>query len=338
MTDTSGPDDRTPDQQGQQGSYGPPMPPVPAGQQAGDQPGVIPLRPLTVGEILNGAVSTMRRNPGLMLGVAAVVVTITQLVGLAVSYQLLEDVSRAVEDGGTLTTTELGSLLGNTLAVAGIAMVLALVSRVFLAGFFTQVVATAVVGRRASFGEVWVRVRPRLLPLLGLTLVYPAVAIAAGLVLVLVGLAVPALAVILGIACFFVGIWLLVLFSLATPALVLENVGVGTAFGRSRRLVDGSWWRIFGITLLGWLIAIVVTWVITLPFEAAGGGGFSMTAAPDTLTAGYLVLSTIGGIVASTIIEPFVAAITVLLYTDQRIRREGMATELAAAAAPPQDR
>jgi len=338
MTDTSGPDDRTPDQQGQHGSYGPPMPPVPAGQRAGDQPGVIPLRPLSVGEILNGAVSTMRRNPGLMLGVAAIVVTITQLVGLAVSYQLLEDVSRAVDDGGTVTASELGSLLGKTLAVAGIAMVLALVSRVFLAGFFTQVVATAVVGRRASFNEVWVRVRPRLLPLLGLTLVYPAVAIAAGLVLLLIGLAVPALAVILGIACFFVGIWLLVLFSLATPALVLENVGVGTAFGRSRRLVDGSWWRIFGITLLGWLIAIVVTWVITLPFEAAGGGGFSMTAAPDTLTAGYLVLSTIGGIVASTIIEPFVAAITVLLYTDQRIRREGMATELAAAAAPPQDR
>src|ERR1700741_392087 len=333
MTDTSGPDDdRTPGRQDQPGSYGPPMPPVPEGQRAGDQPGVIPLRALSVGEILNGAVSTMRRNPALMLGVAAVVVTITQLVGLAVSYPLLEDVSRAVEHGETVSASELASLLGSTLVVAGIAMVVGLVSRVFLAGFFTQVVATAVVGRRATFSEIWVRLRPRLLPLLGLTLVYPAVAIAVALLLVLVALAVPALAAILGIACFFVAIWLLVLFSLATPALVLENVGVGTAFGRSRQLVSGSWWRIFGITLLGWLIAIVVTWIVTLPFEAAGGGGFSMNAAPATLTAGYLVLSTIGGIIASTIIEPFVAAITVLLYTDQRIRREGMATELAAAA------
>ena len=336
MTDTSGPDDRTPGPQDPHGSFGPPMPPVPSGQQAGDQPGVIPLRPLAVGEILKGAIATIRRHPTLMLGVAAVVVTITQLIVLAATLPMLEDVNEAMDLGANLSADELGSLLGRTFAVAGIGLVFALVARVFLAGFFTQVVATAVVGQRADFGGIWARIRPRLLPLLGLTLVYPAVAIAAGLFLVLVALAVPVLAAILFFAFFVVGIWLVILFSLATPALVLENVGVGTAFGRSRQLVRGSWWRIFGITLLGWLIAIVVAWIITLPFETLGGG--SATAAPTTLTAGYLILSTIGAIIASTITEPFVAAITVLLYTDQRIRREGMATELAAAAAPPQDR
>jgi hypothetical protein len=325
MTDSSDPNHAR-GQEDQYGAYGPSMPPVPGWQQAQDKPGVIPLRPLGVGDILNGALSTIRRHPALMLGVAAVVVTITELVALAVSYPLLEDVNQAVVRGEALSSSELGSLVGRTLGVAAIGLVFALVARVFLAGFFTQVVATAVVGRRADFGGIWTRVRPRLLPLLGLSLVYPAVAIAAGLLLFLVGLAVPALAVILAIGCVVVGIWLLTVFSLATPALVLENVGVGTAFGRSRRLVRGSWWRIFGITLLGWLIAAVVGWIVSLPF----GGGFA--APPATVTAGYLTLSTIGAIIASTLTEPFLAAITVLLYTDQRIRRENMATELAAAA------
>ena len=53
------------------------------------QAGVIPLRPLGVGEILDGAVTTIRRNPGPMLGLSAIVAVLTQLLGLGVGYLLL---------------------------------------------------------------------------------------------------------------------------------------------------------------------------------------------------------------------------------------------------------
>ncbi|HEY7595378.1 MAG TPA: hypothetical protein VH969_19665 [Actinophytocola sp.] len=343
MTDNPDPENRRPDGErqpatpyDQAGSYLPPMPPEQGyWQPAMSRPGVIPLRPLGVGDILTGAISTMRRYPALMLGVTAVVFVVTELIILAASFPLLDEINRTVVTIDQDTTAgDAFSLFGKSMAVAAIGILLVLVARVFLAGFLTLVVGNAVLGRAQGFGDVWARVRPRLSPLLGLTLVYPAVMIVAGLVVFGLALVVPPLAVLVGIGLVVIGIWLVVLFSLATPALMLEDVGVWTAFGRSMQLVRGSWWRILGITLLGALIAGVVSVIITLPFELAAGG-YSMTATePAMPPASYLVVSTIGAVIASTVTEPFVAAITVLLYTDQRIRRENLGPDLAASAGP----
>src|ERR671918_262293 len=54
------------------------------------KPGVIPLRPLGVGEILDGAVTTIRRNPGPMLGLSAIVAIVTQLLGLGIGWWLFD--------------------------------------------------------------------------------------------------------------------------------------------------------------------------------------------------------------------------------------------------------
>jgi hypothetical protein len=314
-----------------------PMPPVGGGGQWQSgwaiKPGVIPLRPLGLGEILDGAISTMRRYPKLMLGVAAIVVTIAQLIVLAATYPLLDDLSRAATlDPYNTTDDELWSIVGASLAVSGISLVLLIVSRVFLSGFVTLVVGTAVLGQSLSVKEVWTKVRPRLLPLLGLTLIYPAVAFGVVFIVVMITAIVPPLGVLLILGLVPVAIWLWVMFSLATPALVLESAGVGRAFGRSRLLVRGSWWRIFGITLLAAVIAFFLAFVISVPFEAFGGG-FSLQASP--LTTKSVVLSTVGAIIASTITEPFAAAVIALLYTDQRMRREGLDIELARAAGTP---
>jgi hypothetical protein len=300
--------------------------------QSAVKPGVIPLRPLGLGEILDGAISTMRRHPKLMLGVAAIVVTITQLLILLATFPLLDDLNRAMEIGPYTSDSELWSVVGTSFAVSGIGLVLLIVSRVFLSGFVTLVVGTAVLGQSLGFREVWERVRPRMLPLLGLTVIYPAVAFGVVLVVFMVALVVPALAILLVLGLIPVIIWLWVLFSLATPALVLESVGVGRAFGRSRQLVRGSWWRILGITLLAGVIAFFIALILSLPFEIIGGG-FTTQATP--LTTKYLLLSTIGAILASTLTEPFVAAVTALLYTDQRMRREGLDIELTRAAGSP---
>src|SRR5207249_3623477 len=123
------------------------------------------------------------------------------------------------------------------------------------------------------------------------------------------------------------------------PALMLEDAPVGRAFGRSRTLVHGTWWRVFGISLLAALIAIILAAIITVPFTYFGGGFVQVTSTqPVPLTVAYLLLTTIGGIIAGTITEPFAAGVTVLLYTDQRMRREGMDIELARAAGLPPPR
>jgi hypothetical protein len=295
------------------------------------KPGVIPLRPLGVGEILDGAFTTIRSRPAMMLGLAAVIVVITQLVVVALTYPLLDDVNQVVNNPNPTEGQVVDAGLAG-LAVSGISLAVTIVYRVLLSGFLTVVVGTAVLGQSLGFAAVWERVRPRLLPLLGLTLSYPAVIIGAAVVLVLIAAVAGELAILLGIAAFVVGIWLLVMFSLATPTLMLENAGVGQAFGRSRQLTRESWWRIFGITLLAWVIAFIIALIITLPFEIFGGG---FNTAP---TGTYLLVSSIGIIIASTVTEPFIAAVTVLLYTDQRMRREGLDIVLTQAAGGPPPR
>ena len=348
MTDGPGPDWASPQEPATNRPQPPPPPSLPPAPQPPPpphwstpppdfgKPGVIPLRPLGISEILDGAISTMRRHPRPMLGMSAIVVTVSQLVTLAATYPLLDDLNRAVQFDANTPPDELYDFLGKTLVVFGITLTITLLSQVFLSGFLTVVVGKAVLGQPIGFGEVWAQVRPRLRALLGLTLVYPAIALGAVGLIFVIALAAPPLAILVVLAAIPVATWLYILFSLATPALMLENATVGRAFGRSRQLVRGTWWRIFGVTLLATIITIIVGAIITVPFSYLGGGFDAVTStSPVAPTATELVLSTIGGIIAGTLTEPFAAGVIVLLYTDQRMRREGMDIELARAAGQP---
>lgn len=340
---TDGPDWAKPDPQPEQPpeqrqppSYPTPAPPSGGWTEAAAKPGVIPLRPLGLSEILDGAISSMRAHPKVILGVSAIVVTVSQLIILAATYPLLDDVNRAANLDPNATSEEALSAVGASLAVVGLALLITLLSRVILSGFLTVAVGKAVLGHPVGFGEVWSRVRPRLGALLGLTLILPAIALAATFLLVLIAYTAGPISILVILIAVPFAIYFYILFSLATPALMLENASITKAFGRSRALVRGSWWRTFGIQLLAGIIAGIAAAIITIPFELISGG-FD-TATDITMT--YLALSTIGAIIAGTITEPFAAAVIVLLYTDQRMRREGMDIELARAAGltppPPQ--
>lgn len=317
------------DRRFQQPPSGPPQPRQPFFGMG--KPGVIPLRPLGLGEILDGAISTMRKYPLVVLGAAAVVVTVIQLANLPLVVAMTDDLGRlSTADSATMTPDELLDALGTTLGLTVVALLFTLLGTFFLAGLLTAVVGKAVIGRLAGFKDVWQDVKPRLLRLLGLTMIYP-IAFAVLLApVMLVGFVSPPLGVLLGIVVVFAAVWLGVLFSLATPALILEHGTVLRSLGRSRELVQGSWWRIFGITLLAWIIAGILARIISIPFELAGGG-FSLTD-PGQLTTSYLVLSSVGAIIASTITQPFSASVSALLYIDQRMRREGLDIELARSA------
>jgi hypothetical protein len=290
------------------------------------KPGVIPLRPLNLGEILDGAITAIRRYPVMILGVSAVVAVIAAGLNLVASLVLLPDIQRVANLGPAATQQEITdaglSLLGNIFATVGIALVIALLARTFLSGFLTVVMGRAVLGRPVTFSEAMAEVKPRLLPLLGLTLLYS--------LIVFVG----------ALLCFLPGIYLGVMYSLATPALLLERSTIRQAMSRSWKLVSGSFWRVFGILLLAGLIGAVINGIIGIPFSL-GSGAFSsitnpgQTVAPST---GALVLQAIGSVIGETITAPFVALVTVLVYIDQRMRKEGMDIELARAAGvtPPQ--
>lgn len=312
--------------------YGQPpgwTPPPPPRYQAPPKPGVIPLHPLSLTDILDGAITTLRRHPKLMLGMSAVVVTITELLAFPLLSIMQRDLDR-IEAGEVITEDQAVALLSSTVGSLAITTVITVLGTVFLSGFLTVVVGKAVLGQPAPFAEVWTRLRPRLLPLLGLTLIFllAAMVIAAPAVLMIV-VGSPLLAVLLLLAAIVVMVWAYILYSLSTPALVLEHAGVVDSLKRSKALVTGAWWRVFGVWLLASIIAGILALIISVPFSIAGG---AFDLGGGELTTRYLVLTTIGAIIAGTITQPFTAAVTVLQYTDQRIRREGMDIELARQA------
>lgn len=133
-------------------------------------------------------------------------------------------------------------------------------------------------------------------------------------------------------------LWLVVKFSLAYSALMLERQGVVASLRRSARLVQGSWWRIFGILLLTTLITVVVAVIVSVPFMLIAVLADSeslasiLSGSTPQFSWTFLIITSIGSVISSAIMYPVSAGVTVLLYVDQRIRREALDLELARAA------
>ncbi|GAB3124491.1 glycerophosphoryl diester phosphodiesterase membrane domain-containing protein [Streptomyces calidiresistens] len=303
------------------------------------KPGVIPLRPLGVGEILDGAVSTARAHWRTVLGISLGVAVFIQLISLFALRFWFGDGSAltALEENPNPTEEEVLDAVADLFALGSVTGLATLVGSVIATAMLTVVVARAVLGREISIAEAWAESRGRLLRLLGLILLTGLIVGAAMLVPLLIGgLTQFVPLVILGaIAGVILAVWLWVRFCLAAPALMLERQGVFTSLGRSWKLVGGSWWRVFGIQLLILILVLVVSGIIEFPLtflaEFVSNGGTNMFVGSE-MTWTYLLITGAGAVISSTITLPISAGVTALLYMDQRMRREALDLELTRAA------
>ncbi|MEU1317577.1 glycerophosphoryl diester phosphodiesterase membrane domain-containing protein [Streptomyces tibetensis] len=311
------------------------------------KPGVIPLRPLGVGEILDGAVSTMRTYWRTVLGISLTVAVLTEVIVVLFQGLVLDDTSTDALNDPSASLSELSRAMGDAMLNSTVVFVISLVGTVIATALLTTVTSRAVLGKSVTIGEAWRDARPQVLKLFGLICLL--LLITAGIVTVgtlpgiLVGVAVNggagvALTVLGIIGAGIVALWLMIRFSLASPALMLEKQGIKKAMSRSAKLVQGTWWRIFGIQLLATIIANVVASIIVIPFTllaaALSGDGLTgwLNTGVGSLGWTFLIVSGIGSVIGSMITFPITAGVTVLLYIDQRIRREALDLELARAA------
>jgi hypothetical protein len=200
-------------------------------------------------------------------------------------------------------------------------------------------VGAAVLGRRLDASQTWAGLRPRLASLIGLTLLLGVggllgVALIGGLIWLLaitIGSWAVIPGIVFGIGGFVALIYVYVRLAIASPALVIEGLGPLASIGRSWRLVRGSWWRVLGILLLSAIITNLLTTIISVPIStiAIMISGFSESMLPTVLAAGVATL------VAGIITLPFSAAVTGLLYTDLRMRREALDIQLVSAGVDP---
>jgi uncharacterized membrane protein len=116
------------------------------------------------------------------------------------------------------------------------------------------------------------------------------------------------IAIALGLVLLIVpGLFLLTIWCLIVPVIVLEGAGVSAAFERSRDLVRGYGWQVFGTLVLVWLLLILTNLVITAVLAPL----------PEAAQ------QVISGVVSGTLISPFVALVLTMGYFRLRAAHTG---------------
>jgi hypothetical protein len=265
-------------------------------------PGGVPLRPLGVGDIISGSFTLIRQNPAATLGLTALVVA-------ALATAVFVVFLIAASTTGTVMLVTL------PLAAAGFAL---------QTGGLTAALGRGVLGRQLRMAEAMRLARTGWVLLTFLVLLLAAAVIWGPLVGLMKGWGV--------IPALLLTAWLAVMVSLAVPVVVLESRGPFAAIGRSWRLVRGSYWRLFGIYLLMYLLTWAIGFVLDLPLLFASGlvGGLG-PGSKATLSVAAVIYA-IGEIVIFSLTATIDLGVIVLVYADMRMRKEGMDLVLRQAA------
>jgi len=180
-----------------------------------------------------------------------------------------------------LASTAAGDGVGAGLFWGLIAFVIGIVGYFWVQGALVELVRDVRDGRAdRSIGETYATVQPRL----------PAL-VAAGIL--------AALGIGIGLILFIVpGLFLLTIWSMLVPVIVIEGRGAGESFSRSREIVRGNGWPVFGLILITFITIGIASALIRLVFAPL----------PDFLDAW------LGSLVAHSLTVPFAAAALTTAY------------------------
>lgn len=273
----------------------------PEGRRAPDQapvlpPPPLPLRPMTIPDLLDGAFAIVKRRPRQVLTLAAIFVIPIEVV----SAVLLRDVlgTSAVPDlgGGTSSAgiDDSGAFTG--LDVTVVSLVISAASLALLSGALAHLVARWYDGVAVDAGQA-ARVVLRRSPALLTAFVLVHLLEVVGLIGVVVGAYV-----------------VMALLHVVSPTIVAEEVGPLRAIARSVRLTTT---RIGASLTVPGLVGVI---------GALVGFGFGLI--PEVLAAAVpaewdWVVRGAGQTLGQLVVAPFTAGVAVLYHLDLRIRGEG---------------
>jgi hypothetical protein len=140
-------------------------------------------------------------------------------------------------------------------ALALVAVIVSLVATTLFTGMVVELVADVQDGRRDSSPGQLLRAASPVLGQLILVGIVAGIGIVIGFVLIIVP-----------------GLILITIWSVAAPVVVLERPGVFASLRRSRELVRGNGWQVFGVILVLYILVGVVSFIIEGAAESAGSG------------------------------------------------------------------
>lgn len=295
------------------------------------------FRPMGVSQILDETVELYKSSFVLLVGISSV---------MYVPYAVLTQFALAeMMDFSKLARGSVADVyLSAGLMVIGYLYLI--VSAIFVTGAMTYAISEGYLGRKVTIIESFRRVlRTSVVgPLLGAILVKAAVflspALVIGLIIALVVSAKHAIwmAVLIGVvfvSLFFL-CYVLLRLALTESVVVLEMKGIRHALSRTWRLMPGSMMKYLSLIVLSYLVIWMVSSIIGGPTQALLLTNLDKGTSPSVI---LVLLSTLISAVVGTVLAPVASIVTILMYYDIRIRKEGfdlemLAQELSSAPTP----
>jgi hypothetical protein len=139
--------------------------------------------------------------------------------------------------------------------LALLALLLSLIATTLFTGMVVELVSDVQDGRRDHSAGELLRAATPVLGQLILVGIVAGIGILIGFLLIIVP-----------------GLILITIWSVAAPVVVLERPGVFAALGRSRELVRGNGWQVFGVIFVLFFLVIIVSSAIQIGADSAGTG------------------------------------------------------------------
>jgi hypothetical protein len=173
-------------------------------------------------------------------------------------------------------------VLGNNVALFPIVLAVSTIVGTIYQGMVVSLVRDVQDGRRDySIGELFRQATPVLFPLIVAGLL-AGIGIAVGFVLIIVP-----------------GLFLMTIWAVIAPVIVIERARIMESFGRSRELVRGNGWPVFGSIVVALLITVIVGGILTAIASAIADGP---------------ILRIVFSALASTLTAPIAALVAAVLY------------------------
>jgi hypothetical protein len=261
--------------------------------------GVMPLRPLTFGELLDAAVALLRSHASVFLGAALLLAAAEQ----AVLFPL-----RQLAAVGPTSFAPYSDRLGAYWLALAAGMGTEAAILAVLGGLTATAAGPALLGQRLRGREVVRGAVRRTLPI-------AVVAASAG---VMAGVA--------ALAAMVPWVFMYGLIGLAAPALIIDRVGPGRAIGRSfvlasRATMRATWVRVGGY--LSWL-------AIRLALGLGGGAALGLVL-PET-DDWLAVTSVVTWLLVNTVAYATLACLDAVVYLETRMRTEALDIAIGRAS------
>jgi hypothetical protein len=233
-------------------------------------------QPRDVGALFRDSLSVFRRHAWLFILLSAAIVIPVEV---AVEGIGLEMLTSSYDESPSLAESAVPTVVGF------------LVMTPIITAICIYALQSIAEGQRPSPGQVFVAGFEAFTPLFG------------AVVLAALGIALGFLALIIP------GVYLAVRWYFVPQAVVIESARGPAALTRSGQVVQGFWWRTFGLVLLANLAAAIPGFILLAPFTA-------IAASTDES-----VWALVGTILTTSVTTPFVSLYSTFLYYDLLARR-----------------